>query len=321
MVNSKLISIVVICYEQENTIRRALDSILRQEMVYTFEIIIGEDASPNDNTRAICEEYVQKYPEVIRLLPVAENKGLLRNYADCLAECQGKYIATCTGDDWWHNPNKLKLQVDFLEHNQDYGVVHTEANFFDPISNKHFYPAKPRNCPEGAVLTTMFKINFIYAISAMFRRDLLKYADFEEWIRQGFVAEDHAMWLAFAPHTLFHYLPESTITYCSALESASRSLSVEKRLKFIKGICHIQQYFHDRIKPSNPSYKDLIHFQQRWLIHEILLKKDYGKLKEYAAPLIIRLAPFPYFFFKKVKLKFKFVWLGVFNGRSPIEFM
>jgi len=321
MDKSPLISVVVICYNQEQTIGRALDSILNQKTTYSFEIIIGEDASPNDNTRAVCEEYVRKYPEKIRILPKASNKGLIRNYYDCLSECKGEFIATCTGDDWWHNADKLELQIEFLKANPSFGVVHTEADIYDPVLRKTFHPSRPRNCPEGDVLEKMFRLNFIYAISVVFRKELLKYANFEDWLKLNFVAEDHAMWLAFAPHTLFHYLPVSTITYSSSLESASRSTSLSKRLEFIKGICRIQSYFYEVQRPLSPSYAELTTFQKKWLIHEILVKRGYSKLSEYKAPLIIRLAPFPYYVFSRVIYKIKAGMILLSKGKTSIEFM
>lgn len=316
-----LISVVVICYNQEETIAHTLDSILAQKTVYPFEIIIGEDASPSDNTRYICERYALKFPEIIRLLPKAPNKGLLKNYADCLAESRGEYIATCAGDDWWHNVNKLQLQVEFLENNPDYGVVHTEANIYATSTNETFYPKRPRNCPEGNVMKKMFTVNFIYAISALFRKNLLQYADFEEWIRLGFVAEDHAMWLAFSPHTLFHYIPVSTITYSSPAESASRSVNVEKRLDFIKGICRIQSYFHKLNGVLLPSNKSLILFQKKWLIHEILVKREYYLLKQYQASIFVRLMPFAYYAWTRIVLKFKTFLILIIKGKTSIEFM
>ena len=321
MNRAPLISVVVICYNQEKTIGRALDSILAQKTKYPFEIIIGEDASPGDNTRAVCEEYAQRYPEVISLLPQTANKGLLKNYSDCLDQCQGEYIATCTGDDWWHNPEKLQLQVSFLQDHPEYGVVHTEADIYDTILDKTHRPIRPRNCPEGDVLEKMFTLNFIYAISALFRRSLLQHANYQDWIKQKFVAEDHAMWLAFGPHTLFHYMPVSTITYSSSLESASRSASLPKRLAFIKGICRIQMYFHEAQKTVSPSKEKLISFQRKWLIHEILVKRDYSQLKAYHAPFIIRIAPFPYYVITRIIAKIKATLIILAKGKTSIEFM
>lgn len=316
-----VISVVVICYNQEQTIGRTLDSILAQKTDFPFEIIIGEDASPNDNTRAVCENYAARYPNIIRLLDKTENKGLLKNYADCLYVSRGQYIATCTGDDWWHNPDKLQLQVSYLEANPDYGVVHTDADIYNTTNQQTFSFQYPRNCPEGNVSEKMFKINFIYAISVLFRRDLLQYANFEEWINLGFVAEDHAMWLAFAPHTFFHYIPISTITYSSSPESASRSESLDKRLKFIKGICRIQLYFYEIQKPKSPSYQSLLSFQKKWLIHEILVKKDYSKLKVYKASFIIRRIPFIYYISTRLLLKIKTLFMFFTKGKKSVDFM
>ena len=78
----EMISVVVVTYNQEKTIARTLDSILCQRCHLPIEIVIGEDAS-TDNTRAICEDYAKRYPQ-IRLFSNPQNKGVADNYIDCL---------------------------------------------------------------------------------------------------------------------------------------------------------------------------------------------------------------------------------------------
>lgn len=119
-----LLSIAMITYNQENYIRQALDSILMQNVNFQYEIIIGEDCSP-DSTRVILLEYHEQYPNRFKLIFRDKNVGATKNLYDVLMNCQGKYIALLEGDDFWTNSNKLQLQVDFLEeHNAYTGVSH-----------------------------------------------------------------------------------------------------------------------------------------------------------------------------------------------------
>ena len=114
----------MITYGHEIYIRQAIDSILMQKVSFKYEIIIGEDKSP-DNTRDVLLEYKVKYPEIFNLLLRDENLGPTMNSYDVFMKCKGKYIAILEGDDYWTDPFKLTKQVEFLEQHQEYiGVAH-----------------------------------------------------------------------------------------------------------------------------------------------------------------------------------------------------
>jgi glycosyltransferase involved in cell wall biosynthesis len=70
-----LVSVLLVTYNQEPYIRRAIEGVLTQITDFPIELVIGEDASI-DNTRQICEEYAAEFPEKIRLLPKRDNLGL-----------------------------------------------------------------------------------------------------------------------------------------------------------------------------------------------------------------------------------------------------
>ena len=80
-----MISVVVITYNQEVTISRTLDSILMQQCHVPFEIVIGEDCS-TDNTRAICQSYAEKHPDIIRLFCNEQNKGIVKQIYEQMPE-------------------------------------------------------------------------------------------------------------------------------------------------------------------------------------------------------------------------------------------
>ena len=113
------LSVCVITFNHELYIGQAIDSILIQQTSFPFEVIIGEDGS-SDSTRKICEDYQQRYPDKIRLLPPAANKGMMRNFMDTYSACKGEFVAFTEGDDYWTDPLKLEKQVSFLSQNSEY---------------------------------------------------------------------------------------------------------------------------------------------------------------------------------------------------------
>ncbi len=116
-----LVSVFVITYKHEQFIGQCLQSIVDQQTNFRFEVIVGEDGSP-DSTRQICEEYANKYPNIITLLPAEKNMGAIKNGIRTFKACTGKYIAMCEGDDYWCDNSKLQIQVDFLEANPDFSL-------------------------------------------------------------------------------------------------------------------------------------------------------------------------------------------------------
>jgi glycosyltransferase involved in cell wall biosynthesis len=110
-----IVSVVIITYNHEKYIRQCLEGVLMQKTDFPIEVIVGEDCS-TDNTRSIIKEFEAKYPDVMRPIYHETNVGGARNaYEFCYAQIKGKYVATCEGDDYWTDPNKLQKQVDFLE--------------------------------------------------------------------------------------------------------------------------------------------------------------------------------------------------------------
>ena len=118
---SKMVSVCMITYNHEPFIWEAIEGVLMQQTNFPFELVIGEDCS-TDRTRAICEEYAENHPEIIRLLPSEKNLGMMPNFIRTLQSGTGKYIALCEGDDYWTDPMKLQKQVEFLEGNEEYAI-------------------------------------------------------------------------------------------------------------------------------------------------------------------------------------------------------
>lgn len=109
-----MVSVAMITYNHEKFIAQAIESVLMQEVDFPVELIIGEDCS-TDGTRRIVQNYASKYPNVIRALLPEQNLGATKNSTAVDAACRGKYTAFLEGDDYWSDPRKLRVQVEWLE--------------------------------------------------------------------------------------------------------------------------------------------------------------------------------------------------------------
>lgn len=114
------VSVCVVTYNQEKYIAECLDSLLNQETDFKFEIIVGEDCS-TDGTRTIVQQYVDKYPGLIKPLFHKYNVGPVENIKQVYVAAKGKYIAHMDGDDM-ALPTKLQKQFDILEENLDCSI-------------------------------------------------------------------------------------------------------------------------------------------------------------------------------------------------------
>jgi glycosyltransferase involved in cell wall biosynthesis len=122
--NDLMLSIYIPTYNHEKYIAQALDGILMQKTKYSYEVLIGEDCSP-DGTRNILKEYEKKYPEKFQMFYREHNMNgkVPNNAGDLKRRCKGKYIIGLEGDDYWTDENKLEKQISFLESHPDYLAV------------------------------------------------------------------------------------------------------------------------------------------------------------------------------------------------------
>ena len=110
------VSVCLITYAHANYLETCLQNILNQKVNFDYEIIIGDDCSP-DRTAEIVKKYAEQFPEKIKAFIRPQNAGAKINFLHCFFECQGEYIVHIEGDDYWTDPQKLQTQVDFLDAN------------------------------------------------------------------------------------------------------------------------------------------------------------------------------------------------------------
>ena len=122
MNSSPLLSVCLITYNHVSYVREAIESVLSQEVDFSWELIVADDFS-TDGTREIILEYQKKNPDRIKLIFQEKNVGAAKNWLDLIYTPKAKYIAYIEGDDYWIDNRKLALQVEFLEKNNLVDIV------------------------------------------------------------------------------------------------------------------------------------------------------------------------------------------------------
>lgn len=169
--------ILVPTFNHGKFITQMLDGALSQKTNFDFEIIIGDDASTDDNA-TIIKEYSDRFPDKIRAFLHPQNLGPKHpkelggknNVAFLFAQCTAEYIALCEGDDFWTDDLKLQKAFDFLENNQEYALCHHQLNIIYQ-DNSDIHEFNPKNQPDTSNLEDLLKDKswFLGTASTVFR--------------------------------------------------------------------------------------------------------------------------------------------------------
>lgn len=172
------VSVVCLTYNHEKYVEKMLNSILCQKTTFNYEILIHDDAS-TDGTQDIIRNYQVMYPEIIKPILQKENqysKGINPTRQYNYPRVKGKYVAYCEGDDFWSDQNKLQLQYDALERNENCTIcVHgTECVSIDGKKLNRIFP--PIDFEQGIITGTDYydyelnKSSWIFQTSSYFVR-------------------------------------------------------------------------------------------------------------------------------------------------------
>lgn len=244
-VEKPLVTVRTSTYQHGAYIKECIEGVLNQKTKFNFEYIIGEDYS-TDGTREIVFEYAKKYPDIIRVITADYNVGSKANGRRCILAARGKYMATLEGDDYWIDPLKLQKQVDFLEKNEDYGLVFTDADHLIEETGQiiHSYDkTHKRKIPSGNVINTLLYSNPYKTCTSLYKtEDILDFSEKTVNVKDNIMG-DIELWLYIANKSKVAYLPVSTTVYRVQKKSASHFLQIEKAESFAKNRVDISLKF------------------------------------------------------------------------------
>jgi glycosyltransferase involved in cell wall biosynthesis len=262
------VTVVLLTYNHELYITKALHSILAQEIDFEIQIIVADDGS-QDSTRSIVNEFFKTYPEKFLIFEKESNQGVRTNVLSCLEAIKGDYIAILDGDDYWNDLKKLQKQVDFLDENQDFnGVFHdAEIAHVDSAENLLFnqkkyysqsYVFKDVIYPSDLISRKMI----LPSSSALLRSSIL------ELVNKSFLVDNYSiLWKLTCfgiKNSKFYFINEPMSIYHNHHKGISKSDNDKFHLSHIKFLRSLlqddfyQDYKHDIYAALSTEYKILL---------------------------------------------------------------
>ena len=242
---SPLVSILMPVFKTAPYLRVAVDSLLSQTFT-DFELIVLNDCSP-DNAEEILDTYDDV--RIVRYKGV-KNVGLSNVLNVGIEMARGKYIARMDSDDI-SLPNRLQIQVDYLEAHPDVDLASAGMRLFGAKEGTWIREINP----EKVKIEALFHSPVLHA-SSVWRKDSFEKQGLR--FRQETVpAEDYDLWtramlkglkLVNLPEVLYEYrIHESQATMqtdktavksrevqMAYLQDALPSLSDSNRIAFPK---------------------------------------------------------------------------------------
>ena len=178
---SPKVSVIIPTFNRGKTLKRAIDSVLKQTFK-EIELIVIDDGSQDGTS-----EIVAQYKNITYLKQTNQGVSFSRNIG--IKKSAGEYIAFLDSDDEWL-PEKLETQLKFLGENSEYVWVHTEEIWVR--NGVRVNPMKKHKKGGGDQFLPSLELCLISPSSVMIKRELLEKEKFDETLE---VCEDFDLWL------------------------------------------------------------------------------------------------------------------------------
>jgi len=199
------VSVNIATYNQAQFLGQAIESVLGQSFT-DWEMIIVDDSS-TDETAKIIEPYLPD--RRIIYLKNKKNLGICATRNRALNESRGEYVAILDSDDVWDDPDKLKKQVDFLDHHSDYVAVGTGIIAVDKNGKEIKRYLNPER--DGQIRSQLLAKNPFAHSSVLYRQDIALAVNGYHQTLNGI--EDYDLWLKLGQKGKLYNFPSYSLNY------------------------------------------------------------------------------------------------------------
>lgn len=263
------VSIIIPTYNRTRFLELTLKSIQNQTF-QDFEIIVVDDGTPNNENEVLCKHFAK-----VRYCKIPNSGGPSKPRNEGIKMAKGKYFAFVDDDDLWM-PEKLEIQVEILEQNPDFGLVHGCCEVIDENGNLQGRilgrPGKPE-VKHGNVSMRLIGNWTVMMPTSFVRKDVVsKVGFFNETMPAA--GEDMEYWARCSFETPFFYIDKPLVYY--RVHNGNISAIHEKYLELPLYLKEVLLTVYSRGKISSNEYKILLN---RLCVMELkMLKVNYGKV-------------------------------------------
>ncbi len=164
MNNAPLVSILMNCFNGEEYLREAIDSVIGQTY-QNWELVFWDNQS-TDKSKAIFDSYQDSR---LKYYYAPEHTDLGGGRANAFKHLVGDYIAVLDTDDVWL-PSKLEKQLQLFS-DPDIGIVISDTLFFNETDDRPLYNGKYP--AEGDVFRELLTGYFVSLETLMLRKSVV----------------------------------------------------------------------------------------------------------------------------------------------------
>lgn len=207
------VSIVMPVYNGAADVQRAIASIFRQTF-QDFELLVVDDASTDTSAKIIAALTDPR----IHSIKNPTNRGLTDSLNIGVTAARGEYIARLDQDDYFDDPDKLRLQMEWLDHHTNCVLVGTFYTVYGP----NRAPVKVSPPTEDLDIRHAILLNATFAHpTVMFRKSTYRQVGGYR-NHYGKHVEDIDLWLRLGLCGTFHILPVWGLNYTLSPGGISR---------------------------------------------------------------------------------------------------
>lgn len=252
--NEEIISVLIVNYNHQDTIRETVQSVLDQSYK-NIQLIIVDDGS-TDKSCQVIEKFEDDRIELYRLeknchICAATNFGFTK--------VKGKYLARIDSDDIWY-PEKLSKQIEFMKNTPNCHVCFSYCDLIDDFGNNINIKEKELSNLYSTAINNRYECmarfyhegNFLSHSSLLMETNIMReIGDFKLGYRQ---LHDFDYWIRIIKHHSIFVVPE----YLAAVRRFQTNMSVnvssgeeKNNVRMINEFFDIRAHFFDDISDDD----------------------------------------------------------------------